>query len=299
MCIGRTRLGVFATVVALLAVAWVAVARSQGVSCTQVQDLVDGARGELDLGARSYDNSCGAVVVPAGFRLVGRGDATVVLLRAAAGDPMVVGKGATVMAVRLQVRGAANDMVDGLNPCAAGCGGVRLLAKSTVQDSRLQGTRLGFVLAGDHVRLVHDTASKNTFGVYQAAGNFTYGNASLVDNDLTGNSSASVMVGGHALDSALLQGNHLGFGPRCMAAEAGGSEFAVSNVLSVGDSCEAASGTAYSFGARKVSGLFVQPHTAGGLVWQGGNRPSQDNRAGVHEFGAGGDVVNGPMLGLR
>jgi hypothetical protein len=270
----------------------------QATNCTQLQGLINAAPGDLRLPRGSYNNTCGQIAVPAGFQLSGAGDGTVIHI-ARTGDPVRVGKGAHVAAVRFQVDGAANDVGYGQNPCGPGCGGIVLQAKATVERVRVQGTWRGFSIQGDHVRIHQSTATKNGSGVYQAAGQFTYGNTELWGNDLTGNTVASILIGGHELDSADLRDNHLGFTGACWKADAG-SEYAVTNLLSTSDSCEQPHHPAFAFGTRKAEGLIVQPHTLGQLTWQsGGPVPSRDGTTGLWIQGAGGNMTNGPLLGLH
>jgi hypothetical protein len=263
----------------------------------------------LELDEGRFDNSCATLVVPADFRVTGQGDGTLVILPRHPGDLASVGVRAMVSYVKLQVNGAPNDVTPGQDPCR-GCFGVRLASKAEIDHVRLQGTTLGFMLDGDHIRIRDSVATKNYFGVFQDFGR-PRGNAEITGNDLTGNAQASIGITPWAqMDSAYLRNNHMGFSPYCMFAEGSRAttEFAVTNIDSSSDSCESPGAKGFYFADRRTSGVWVMPRTgpvgaesrdATKTIWEsGGPAPSRvpGERVQTLILGAGGDEHNGPLL---
>jgi hypothetical protein len=277
--------------------------RAATSSCTRVGDLIAAHPNSYTLPAGVYDNSCAELVVPAGYRLLGQGDATLVLLARRAQDLAEVGPRATVAYMKWLVKGSPNDVTDGVDPCP-GCWGVRMLSHSTADTMTLQGTTLGFMLSADHVRIINSTSEKNLYGAFQDIGNTT-GNEVLRDDYLTGNARAGIGIHPWAkFDSGFVDNVHMGFEPYCWYADDGlpnPAEYAITNITSISESCESPHRVdAYHFGARKTSGLWVQPHTPGGVMWQAGApAPVRTLPGQTVILGAGGDQTNGPLLGAQ
>jgi hypothetical protein len=274
-------------------------------SCTQASDLIAAHPDYLQLEPGVYDNSCATLTVPNGYHLLGRGDSTLVILHHG-GDAAQVGKSASVTDMKWVVAGAPNDVQDNVNPCS-GCLGVRMLSHSEADHMTLQGTWLGFDITADHVAITNSQSLKNAYGVLFDQG-ASKGNAYLTNDLLTGNSVAGIGVQDDTeADSAHIENVHEGFEPHCwraMREEPSQHEYAVTNMMSISESCEAPRGIGFDFGARKTSGIWEQPHTS----WSGVNgEPMWESAAPlpVHApawgqtviLGAGGDGANGPMLG--
>jgi hypothetical protein len=280
-------------------------ASAQTAGCDQINALIADHPDHLVLGPGTYDNSCSEIRVPGGYNLLGPGNSALVILHRG-GDAAEVGQGASIAGMKWVVAGAPNDVTDNVNPCD-GCLGVRMLSHSEADHMTLQGSWLGFDIAADHVTITNSASLKNAYGVLFDQG-ASKGNAYLANDLLTGNAVAGIGVqDGTEADSPTIIHVHMGFEPHCwraMREEPSQHEYAVTNMMSMGESCEAPRGVGYDFGSRKTSGIWMQPHTS----WSGVNgEPIWSSAAPlpVHApdwgqtvvVGAGGDGANGPLLG--